>query len=384
MNILFLTKGTANRVTGGESCVPYYYYHYFKEKGYNVLMLAGQKTIDTNNKDFIHFPDEKNLYSPQNTLFLDTVISQFQPQIVFNHTGLSPCWSYILKCIKKKNNKIKIVTVYHNSPFGIYGIKKYHKLSELKDSMLKRSIDYIIKSLYKIKYYKLLNMQARYSDKIVMLSEKFIPEYLFFTQKKYALKMTSIPNPLTIEELPREKKENIILFVGRLSQEKGLPYLLKIWEILEKRHPEWKLQIVGDGNERTKAENLAQHLGLQHCTFYGRQRPEKYYNKAKIFCMTSLFEGFGLVLTEAMHYGVIPFAFNSYANVTDIIDDEVNGFIIPPFEITTYANKISFLIEHESLRLQMSKAAVIKSEEYSLSKIGMKWEQLFNALINKQ
>lgn len=76
--------------------------------------------------------------------------------------------------------------------------------------------------------------------------------------------------------------------------------------------------------------------------------------------MTSLFEGFGLVLTEAMYYGVVPLAFNSYANVGDIINDKVNGFIIPPFDIKEYADKISSLIDNETLRLQMSEAAIKK------------------------
>ena len=82
-----------------------------------------------------------------------------------------------------------------------------------------------------------------------------------------------------------------------------------------------------------------------------------------------------------MHYGVVPLAFNSYANVGDIIDDKVTGFIIPPFNIEAYADKISCLIENESLRSQMSDAAVQKSEKFALSKIGVMWEDLFKKLL---
>jgi len=384
MNILFLTRGTSNPVTGGEACVTFYYYTYFKKKGYNILMLGGKKSIETKNKDFIHLPNEKNLISTENKKYLDEIISQNQIQIIFNHTCLLPLYSCLLKHIKEKHKNIKIVSVYHNSPFGIYGIRKYPKLAELKYKFFKPLIDNAIKHLFWIKYHKLLNMQALYSDKVVMLSEKFIPEYLFFAGKKYAPKMIGIPNPLTIEELPRVKKENIILFVGRLSKEKGLPYLLKIWRILEDRYPDWKLEIIGDGSERKNAEKLAGHLKLQHCTFYGAQKPEYFYNKAKIFCMTSLFEGFGLVLTEAMYYGVVPLAFNSYANVGDIINDKVNGFIIPPFDIKEYADKISSLIDNETLRLQMSEAAIKKSEEFALSKIGLIWDNLFRKLLTEK
>lgn len=382
MNILFLTPSTANPVTGGISVVCYYLYIYFKNNGHNVTMLAGHKDVEPLNKDFYFLPNgDKSLLTIANRDFLDEIVKRKGIQIVFNHTSLNPIWSVVIKYLKLKG--LKIVSVYHSSPYGIYGIKKYPTLCRLKDHTLKVSIDRIIRFLFWIKYHRLINMQARYSDKVVMLSEKFIHEYMFFVRKKYIYKIMAIPNPLTIEELPREKKDNLVLFVGRLSREKGLPYLLRIWQLIEKRYPDWKLQIVGDGVERTNAERMARHLNLQRCTFYGRQKPEDFYNKAKIFCMTSLFEGFGLVLTEAMHYGVVPLAFNSYANVGDIIDDKVNGFIISPFDIEEYASKISILIQNESLRSQMAKAAIRKSEEYALPKIVAKWENLFNAIIKE-
>lgn len=383
MNILFLTPSTANSVTGGISVVCYYLYLHFKNRGHSVTMLAGHKNVEPLNEDFYFLPDgDKELWTIANRTFIDEIIKRKEIQIVFNHTCLDPLWSVVVKHLKLKG--FKIVSVYHTSPWGIYGIKKYSTLCRLKKCTLKLSIDRIIRFLFWIKYHKLINMQAKYSDKVVMLSEKFIHEYVFFCKKKYIYKIIAIPNPLTIEELPREKKDNIVLFVGRLSREKGLPYLLRIWQLVEKRYPDWKLQIVGDGAERTNAERMARHLNLQHCSFCGMQKPEKYYNKAKIFCMTSLFEGFGLVLTEAMHYGVVPLAFNSYANVGDIIDDKVNGFIIPPFDIEEYASKISILIQNEPLRSQMAEAAIRKSEEYTLSKIGMKWENLFQRIIEEK
>lgn len=383
MNILFLTPGTANPVTGGISVVCYYLYLYFKKNGHSVTMLAGRKDVEPLNEDFVYLPNgSKSLLTIENKAFIDEIINRKEIQIIFNHTCLNPLWSIVIKYLKLKG--LKIVSIYHNSPFGIYGIKKYPKIADLKYSNLKSLIDNLIRRLFWIKYHKLINMQAEYSDKIVMLSEKFIPEYMFFIRNKYLSKIMAIPNPLTIEELPHEKKENIVLFVGRLSREKGLPFLLRIWQLLEPRYPEWKLQIIGDGTERVNTERMAHHLGLQRCTFYGMQKPEIYYNRAKIFCMTSLFEGFGLVLTEAMHYGVVPLAFNSYANVGDIINDKVNGFIISPFDIEEYANKISILIENESLRLQMAEAAIRKSEEYTLPKIARKWENLFNEIIEEK
>ena len=75
MNILFFTIGTANPITGGESSVPFYYYTFFKKRGYNILMLGGKKTIETENKDFIFLPNPQTLFSRENREYLDEIIS---------------------------------------------------------------------------------------------------------------------------------------------------------------------------------------------------------------------------------------------------------------------------------------------------------------------
>ena len=152
------------------------------------MLVGGKKTIETENKDFIFLPNPQTLFSRENREYLDEIISQYQIQIIFNHTCLSPSFSYILQYIKKKHKSIKIVSVYHNSPFGIYGIRKYPRLAELKCERLKLIIDSVIRHLFWIKYHNLLKMQAKFSDKIVMLSEKFIPEYLFLLGENILLK----------------------------------------------------------------------------------------------------------------------------------------------------------------------------------------------------
>jgi glycosyltransferase involved in cell wall biosynthesis len=97
--------------------------------------------------------------------------------------------------------------------------------------------------------------------------------------------------------------------------------------------------------------------------------------------MTSLFEGFGLVLVEAMHYGVVPMAFNSYANVSDIIEDGKSGYLISPFDINAYAERLAWLMIHEDERQSMSLTAKQKSEEFSMDRIGGKWDKLIDDLI---
>lgn len=217
-------------------------------------------------------------------------------------------------------------------------------------------------------------------------SDKFINEFLYFSGKKYAEKMLSISNPVTINGGGSEKKEKIVLFVGRISQEKGVDKILEVWRGIchEEKYKEWRLVIVGDGEKRKQMEKYAMDMELINYSFEGFQKPDGYYDKAKIFCMASAFEGFGLVLVEAMSYGVVPMAFNSFSNCSDIIDDDKNGILVTPFSINEYRKKIIELIENDEKWMKMSTCSINKSKEYSIECIGAKWLDLFYSLLNNK
>lgn len=379
MNILFLNTTTANPMFGGIQSVSYYLSRYFESKGNHVTMLAWRKVEGVAGVDNVYMPNSDNILSKDNISFFIKTIEEKHIRVIINHTCLSPKYSLILMYVPKST--VKIISVFHNPPFGMYGIHKYRKLSISNNTKLKNVANWLLLHLFRIKYGRKLQKMAKYSDKIIMLSEKFIPELLFFIGQEFANKLTAIPNPVTIEEVDRVKKENIILFVGRLSNEKGLPFLIDIWSKLEKNYPDWELHIVGNGPVRESIEKKIAKLNLKHCKLFGFQKPEQFYNRAKIFCMTSLFEGFGLVLVEAMYYGVVPFAFNSYPNVGEIIEDEKCGFIIPSFDTEAYAKKISWAIDHPSILALMSENAERKSMEFSIERIGQKWVDLITSLI---
>lgn len=378
MNILFLNISTANTMQGGVQCISYHLSEYLRSIGHNVTMLAWYKTFDT--PKYYYMPEHNDIRSEKNIVFFRNICAENSIDVIINQTCLTPKYSDILFEIRK--TKIKVISVFHNSPYGMYGICKYIKLLSLKNVNIKKSINTILHYAFKIKYGLKLKRQARYSDKIVMLSDKFISEYLFFVGKKYASKMLSIPNTVVVEKLPKVHKDNIILFVGRLSKEKGLNYLLDIWKIIESKYNDWKLVIVGDGDSRKFVESKITKLELKRCYLEGFQSSEAYYNKSKIFCMTSLFEGFGLVLVEAMKFGVVPVAFNSYPNACDIIDNNINGFLVSPFDVGAYAEKISELIEDEDELNRMSIEAELKSERFDIDNIGSNWVALLNNVVN--
>ena len=97
--------------------------------------------------------------------------------------------------------------------------------------------------------------------------------------------------------------------------------------------------------------------------------------------MTSSYEGFGLVLTEAMQAGAVPVAFKSFEAISDIVEHEVDGMLVSPFDIKEYARTIQTLIENDELRTKMSAFAQIKVKKFAIDKIGHDWLMLLNHIL---
>ena len=95
--------------------------------------------------------------------------------------------------------------------------------------------------------------------------------------------------------------------MGRIDyNQKRVFRVVDTWAMIEKRFPDWRLTIVGDGPERVSIELLAKRIGLQHVNFEGFQKPHRYYEQASALILTSEYEGFPLVLAECMSFGVVP------------------------------------------------------------------------------
>ena len=385
MKILFFNIGPANPLLGGVQSVTHYLAHYFNSLGHEVYILSVYRTSDYLDDIQIYLPDQKRNDSDANKQFLMDFIREMRIEIVINQTCLNPELSVFLPVIKKTG--AQLVSVFHNQPYGMYGIKAFPKIYDaIGGAKVRNLVDEFIHFAFKLKYGKYLKRMLQYSDKLVMLSDKFINEFLYFSGKKYTEKILSISNPVTTNGIFSGKKEKIVLFVGRISQEKGVDKILEIWSGIchEEKYKDWRLVIIGDGEKREQLEKYAMDMKLINYSFEGFQKPNEYYDKAKIFCMASTFEGFGLVLVEAMSYGVVPMAFNSFPNCSDIIDDNENGILITPFLINEYRKKIIELIENEEKWMKMSISAINRSREYSIECISTRWLDLFYSLLNNK
>lgn len=225
------------------------------------------------------------------------------------------------------------------------------------------------------------------SDKIVLLSDKFIPDYCKLGGLKQYDKICAINNCLSFDyEDLALKKENKILFCARLERQKRPDRILYVWQKLFKKMPDWTLDIVGDGTLRAKLEQMAKNMGLERITFHGFKASQEFYKKSKILLMTSDFEGWGLALTEAMQYKCVPVAMGTYASIYDIIDDCQNGYIISGVSCHMMAEKVFYLVTHPQERERMALAAFRKAGEFEPKKIVDEWMGVFNnvLLINKK
>jgi len=220
----------------------------------------------------------------------------------------------------------------------------------------------------------------------VLLSERFRAGFLkHFARENDGGRIVSIPNPAAFssQTLDFSKKKRELLFVGRMENAaKRVDLLLKIWAKLEARFPDWSLRLVGDGNDLPANKKLAENLGLRRAFFEGFQNPEKYYREASIFCMTSAYEGFPMVLVESAAFGCVPVAFDSFAAVRDIISDGENGVLVPAFDLDAYAEKLAQLMSDDALRERLAQTALSKiPEKFSPQKIVQKWENLFAEIL---
>jgi len=184
-------------------------------------------------------------------------------------------------------------------------------------------------------------------------------------------------------ELPNfEDKDKTIIFVARMVEKEKRPSLvLKIWELLYEKNPEWNLLFLGDGEDlpilREKAKNLPR------VEFLGFQNPEPYYEKASILLQTSAkdFEGFGMTLAEAQKNACIPIAMDSYLSLSDIIENEKNGFIIPNDDINAMAEKIQILINNPALRREIALGGVQSARKFDIKLLANEWEKIFAEIL---
>lgn len=231
-----------------------------------------------------------------------------------------------------------------------------------------------------LKYAGNITRSAYQLDYLVLVSQslkKFYQKEL----NKSKCKCIYIPN--MIEKIPRNLaplEEKRLISVGRLSEEKGYLDLLKIYSLVSKKHPDWVLDIIGDGPEREKLESFIHTYHLEDkVTLHGFQNKEyinRLLHRSSIYLMTSHTESFGIVLIEAMSHGVPCIAFNSAEGARELIDSGKNGYLIKNRNFRAMIKKIEDLMKEKEERLRIGKLARYSVKKYTTDVVQEEWKEL--------
>ena len=195
-----------------------------------------------------------------------------------------------------------------------------------------------------------------------------------------------IPNPSTFQTNNYSNlSTKTVISVGRLVKAKNYASLIKAFKNVVDKHPDWTLEIYGDGPQKMELKSLINQLNLKRHVFLKgfSSNIKEVMTNASIFALSSIFEGFGLVIVEAMACGLPAVSYACPCGPKDIITDGKDGFLVKVNDENALADKINLLIGKEKLRQQISNAAIIKAEQYNINNITPMWMQLFTTLNNE-
>ncbi len=192
------------------------------------------------------------------------------------------------------------------------------------------------------------------------------------------------PIPFKVDHVSTLSTKRVVC-IGRYAYEKGNDLLLKAWSKVEKQCQDWTLDIYGQGNQ-TPYRELIHELGIDEtrCHLHGSLTDVKEaYLGSSIFSLPSRFEGFGLVIIEAMACGVPVVSFDCENGPRNIISNNQDGILVKPFDVDEYADSLLRLIRDDQLRSQMGNRAHESSKRYLIEDIALQWKNLFDDVTAK-
>lgn len=337
----------------------------------------------------------------------DSLFFNFSPNIKFVYLGidyfdldaLSPLKRVVIQLKKMKEHKRKLKKMLVDLNVDICISTYTHELSLLSQ------IDISCKKIAEIHFCKQNKWIENKNNNKSILSKLFsiatdwrkqfyLKRYDAFVvltvedKKNWRISypINVIPNPLSISsDQSSSNTAKEVISVGRLTTQKGYPYLLQAWSIVVKKHNDWMLSIYGRGEYLDKLEKQIETLNIESSVKICSpvKNIEEKYLESSIYVMSSLYEGFGLVLAEAMSCGLPCVSFDCPCGPSEIISDGIDGFLIETKDVEKLADKIIYLIENEEVRMMMGANAKVNSQRFSINNIMPQWVKLFEDVLQQ-
>lgn len=225
------------------------------------------------------------------------------------------------------------------------------------------------------------HLSRLFSNKIVTLTEadkKIWEKKTFGSAEIIAI---ANPSPYPISQHFPSQANKTVLAVGRLTYQKGFDLLIQAWKLVknEPHFSKWKLNIVGDGEERQDLDYKIEQYGLESTVrlFPFSNNINKFYLEASLYCMSSRFEGLPMVLIEAQSFGLPIVSFDCDTGPSEIIENNKSGFLCKKENVQDLAENLQNLMKlSEDEYNNMVLAAKESVKKFSLARIIEKWEEI--------
>lgn len=374
--LLFYYISEISPSSGGVERVVSMQYQKLSERGYQIYTIY---SIKQNYTDSIpgqyQLPVPKCLHAKENIQFIQNFIQDNHISLVLNFAALFNKGSV---CVVEacKAAGVPVISVIHNTlEYLLWKLPLVRNLMKL--SVGKGVLHGLLKVVHRLPFYKGGLYLYKNAAATVVLSPCYIDEYKSIITRK-ATNLYSIYNPSPIKRLEKlgwDEKQPIVLFVGRLEKQKSVEKLIRIWAKLN--DTSWKLYIVGSGSQEQYLKDLTRKLQVSDSiSFEGHQSSFSYYKKAKIFCLTSIYEGYPMTVIECQSYGVVPVIYDSFLASHDMITSGEDGIIVPSFAEDKYVEALRMLMNDENLLKSMSENCLNTARRYSVEEIIDKWVTL--------
>ena len=288
---------------------------------------------------------------------LQELLDEIQPDVVVSTTYALPLFREIL------SQPYRHVVESHVCYYQLLLQKKFTHISWLDRKIARH----------------LLEMLKR-CEKVVVLTHKDAACWKGYDNIEVIHNVvTNYPEKIT-DVVDRPKR---IIAVGRLHAQKGFDLLIQSWQLIAARHPDWQLVVYGHGGDLQKLQQQLEKAGLtSSMTFAGAtDNIYKEYQDSAFYVMSSRYEGWGLVLVEAMSCGLPCVSFDCPYGPSDIIRDGEDGFLVENGNIQQLAEKMELLINNKELRERLGVRARLNAARFTSDNIMPQWTKLFDTIV---